>query len=371
MIRKAISYCSFLLSFPTFLAGIIIIIIKYKRGTGKLSKEKIWRNSKRLTMEKLVKENNLERYPILYFDSNGNRSLYKYNYQTLLANSSKQCKKDYKKCGILDTMGNIMCIPEEDICPINEVKIDLESNNISYTEQGYNFTYIENLTDGYVLYYKNNETNNSIIIDIKYNEDIPKYINTDSFVLDQEEYDAYESLKWGDDDDDYDSNDYDPNDYYMTNKSFIFPNNKGRKRNVLRKLELNINDSEVYDYLKEDMKGDWNIDKSYQNISMNIYKGNYIGFLDSSNMQQYNLPDFYEFDNINFPNYTAYVFSIIGIIINALSLLATSGDLLFFSVCFGIYQFPFSIGYLSYFIIKGNDVYGTIDKFMEIKADPF
>lgn len=221
-------------------------------------------------MEKLVIENNLERYPTLYFDSNGNRSLYKYNYQTLLANSGKQCKKGFKKCGIPDTMGNIMCIPEEDICPINGVKIDLETNNITYIEQGYNFTFIKNLTDGYILYYKNNETNNSIIIDIKYNEDIPKYINTDSFVLDQEENVAYErSLEWDEDDD----SSYDYYDYYMTNKSFPFPNNKGRKRNVLRKLELNINDSEVYNYFIENKKGDWNIDKSYQNISMNIYKG--------------------------------------------------------------------------------------------------
>ena len=71
----------------------------------------------------------------------------------------------------------------------------------------------------------------------------------------------------------------------MTNKLFRFPNNKGRKR----KLELNIDDLEAYNYFIENMKGDWNIDKSYQYINMNIYKGNYIGFQDSSHMQQYNL----------------------------------------------------------------------------------
>ena len=35
------------------------------------------------------------------------------------------------------------------------------------------------------------------------------------------------------------------------------------------------------------------------------------------------------------------------------------------------FQIPVSIGYLSYFLVKGNDVYATIDRFMEIKADPF
>ena len=155
MIGKIISLILMILSYLSILSGIIIIFVLHgKQSPSETWLEKIWINSKRLTMEKLIKENNLERYPILNFDSNGNRSLYKYNYQTLLANSGKQCKKDYKKCGILDTMGNIMCIPEEDICPINEVIIDLELNNITYIEQGYNFTYIRNLTDGYILYYK-------------------------------------------------------------------------------------------------------------------------------------------------------------------------------------------------------------------------
>jgi hypothetical protein len=187
-------------------------------------------------------------------------------------------------------MGNIMCIPEEDICPINEVKIDLESKYISYTQQGYNYTYIQNLTDGYVLYYKNNETNNSIITDIKYSQEIPTYINIENFVLDQSSYDSYEEP------------DYDDNEYYMKNKSILFQRKKDRKRKDLRKLELNISDLEVYDYLKEKMKGDWNIDKSYQNIGKNIYKGNYIGFRDSSNMQQYYDLDLFEFDSNCFPN---------------------------------------------------------------------
>ena len=201
-------------------AGIILILVINEDSISGI--ERIWKYSKMKTIKKLMEKNNFETYPILYFDSNNNASLYKYNYQTLLANSSKQCQKDYKKCGILDTMGNIMCIPEEDICPINEVKIDLESKYISYTQQGYNYTYIQNLTDGYVLYYKNNETNNSIITDIKYSQEIPTYINIENFVLDQSSYDSYEEPP------DYD--DYDYYEYYMKNKSILFQRKKDRKR---------------------------------------------------------------------------------------------------------------------------------------------
>ena len=330
-------------------AGIILILVINEDSISGI--ERIWKYSKMKTIKKLMEKNNFETYPILYFDSNNNASLYKYNYQTLLANSSKQCQKDYKKCGILDTMGNIMCIPEEDICPINEVKIDLESKYISYTQQGYNYTYIQNLTDGYVLYYKNNETNNSIITDIKYSQEIPTYINIENFVLDQSSYDSYEEP-----DDDYD---YDYYEYYMKNKSILFQRKKDRKRKALRKLELNISDFKVYKYLIEKMKGDWNIDKSYQNIGKNIYKGNYIGFQDSSNMQQYNDLDLFGFDSNRFPNVCAYVFGWIVLFIIVFT--------------FGLAQCPISIGYLSYTLHEdsNNNLYETIDKIMNIKADLF
>ena len=347
MIALIISSFSGILFNLTVLAGIIIILVIYKSSLDDL--ERIWKFSKILTLKELIKKNNFETYPILNFDSNGNKSLYKYNYHTLLANSGKECKKGYKKCGILDTMGNIMCIPEEDICPINEVIIDLESNKISYTLQGYNYTYFENLTEGYVLYYKNNEINNSIITDIKYSLEIPTYINKDNFVLDQSEYNKYERR--------FEDDDYYDNDYHMTNKSFLSGRKKYKKRNALRKLELNINDSTVNDYLIEKMKGDWNIDKSYQKINMNMYKSNYIGFQDSSNMQQYNDLDLYEFYSIDFPNHTAFVFCILILVLFIFSM--------------ALLHLPASIGYLCYTLHENKKIYRTIDIIMNIKADPF
>ena len=145
----------------------------------------------------------------------------------------------------------------------------------------------------------------------------------------------------------------------MKNKSILFQRKKDRKRKDLRKLELNISDLEVYDYLKEKMKGDWNIDKSYQNIGKNIYKGNYRGFQDSSNMQQYNDLDLFGFDSNRFPNELAYFFGWIVLFIIVFTL--------------GLAQCPISIGYLSYTLHEdsNNNLYETIDKIMNIKADLF
>ena len=40
-----------------------------------------------------------------------------------------ECKNDYKSCGIIDTLENILCVPENDPCPITLA--DIENSNIS------------------------------------------------------------------------------------------------------------------------------------------------------------------------------------------------------------------------------------------------
>ena len=103
------------------MASMIIIIFEYYyRDWNK----EIWIGSKILTMKNIMKDNNNNLYPLLSYDTNAN---YKYSYSYLLQHSGKYCKVNYKKCGILDTLGNIMCIPESDECPINEVIVDLNS----------------------------------------------------------------------------------------------------------------------------------------------------------------------------------------------------------------------------------------------------
>lgn len=64
----------------------------------------------------------------------------KTNY-TFLNNSikkSESCKKGFKKCGILDELENILCIPDNESCPINYIKFskDMENSSYNYAEIG-------------------------------------------------------------------------------------------------------------------------------------------------------------------------------------------------------------------------------------------
>ena len=95
-------------------------------------------------------------YPIEEIISENNPNNYNYNY--LLMHSTKnECETKYKKCGILDSMKNIMCIPESEICPLNGIKTSLSENyNIYKSGKFYNYN----------LYFTNHNINNSIITNI-------------------------------------------------------------------------------------------------------------------------------------------------------------------------------------------------------------
>ena len=112
----------------------ITIIALYKSRD---LEELIWMGSKKFTIEKLMKINNNESFPILNIYRDGTTENYSENYASLLAHSGKECEKNYKKCGILDSLGNILCIPENKTCPLNELKVDLASKNDSYISMGY------------------------------------------------------------------------------------------------------------------------------------------------------------------------------------------------------------------------------------------
>ena len=56
-----------------------------------------------------------------------------------------KCKEGYKKCGILDTIGNILCIDNNFDCPINKLIVDLHANKNNYKDEGLKEIYNENL----------------------------------------------------------------------------------------------------------------------------------------------------------------------------------------------------------------------------------
>ena len=78
------------------------------------------------------------------------------------------CPHNYKFCGIFDTLNQKFCIPSDDICPINFIKIINENLNVD----NYNFSIKkESFEDGFFLYYSNDNYYNSKILTLfKINE---------------------------------------------------------------------------------------------------------------------------------------------------------------------------------------------------------
>ena len=105
--RKYVHMLLILSELIIIVCSIIMLALYKPRDWYKL----IWMGTKALTIEKLIKINNNQSYPILKINQNGTTVNYSENYESLLKHSGKECELNYKKCGILDSLGNIMCIP--------------------------------------------------------------------------------------------------------------------------------------------------------------------------------------------------------------------------------------------------------------------
>ena len=93
------------------------------------------------------------------------------NYETFLRNSvenNKECDIGFKKCGFLDSNKRIMCIEENNNCPIN--KIIINNNKTSPTD----FKYITlSLNNSKFLHYTNESINSDIIVNLSISSGIP------------------------------------------------------------------------------------------------------------------------------------------------------------------------------------------------------
>ena len=100
----------------------------------------------------------------------------------------EDCQLGYKKCGKLDEMGNYLCIPNDEECPINDIII---SNEIKDELIQQNYSYI-NISNNKFLYYTNS-SNKPVITKLKVAEgklcmdrsyfytDYPQYILDNNF----------------------------------------------------------------------------------------------------------------------------------------------------------------------------------------------
>ena len=125
MVPRQYVHLLLLISELLIIIAMIILIVK---GFGKDWKHKIWMGSKILTIEKIMFNNSYRLYPLLSIEP---EIRYNYSYEYLLKHSRKNCEENYKKCGILDTYGNVMCIPEKDDCPINDIIVNFDYEGLS------------------------------------------------------------------------------------------------------------------------------------------------------------------------------------------------------------------------------------------------
>ena len=366
-----------IISLLLIMASSLIMMVKYK-GTD--WDRKIWIGSKILTLEDIIKENNNILKPILNISSNGIITYYKDNYETLLKHSKKECEKNYKPCGILDTLGNIMCIPEDDKCPINDIVVDLDMNKDNYTNKGYSVGHLDNLGENISIYYRNTETQNKIVVKLNVTTNTPKYIFEGNFIFDIDTYEDYNPPQSDDDDYTYPDHDWgwdDDDDYHYK----INPKKK------LRKLIANdeYGDEEITSYILKRFNEEINVDKTFTKIYDNLFAGNYIGFKDSSHIKDFLDFELYDLYFIVFPNKAATVFCYFCVIIYFFYIVliivisrdkevnndkASHGALCCFT---SVPHLVFFIGFFIYFLYEYSKIYKGRRPFdlTKVKADPF
>ncbi len=108
----------------------------------------------------------------IYYNNSFLTNLYNHQYMDYIPyviSNDEECKGYKKKCGIFDTTNNILCLPLNEKCPINDIMI---GNKKSFNNNKiHNIKYNEyKLTDDLSLYYTNEAINNSIIVDLLLSE---------------------------------------------------------------------------------------------------------------------------------------------------------------------------------------------------------
>ena len=164
----------FLIAFSVILEYIIIKISDKKDSIWMFSKIEIFNN---------ILSDNIYNFPILNFTKDLKAIYLNYNYEFLLNHSTNNiCEDGFKKCGILDTFGNIMCLENNLPCPINEIIIDNKEKEREYINKGF---YSLELNEIKNLFYTNNSIDKEIIIELKYSETQPKLITEENLIIDK------------------------------------------------------------------------------------------------------------------------------------------------------------------------------------------
>ena len=99
------------------------------------------------------------------------RSFFEYN-KDYSVGAGENCKDSYKKCGILNTEGRILCLPNNEECPLNDFVIAHINKDSDYNEYEK-----EELTDfdgsKHYFYFTNKKTDKPIVVDFKLSYGLP------------------------------------------------------------------------------------------------------------------------------------------------------------------------------------------------------
>ena len=157
-----------------------------------------------------------------------------------------KCPEGKKQCGILDSLGNKLCINEAKECPINDIKIDTFKNMNGYRRL--------ELNEGKYIYFTNKKTNNTIISDLSVFQNDPCFYSQDN------KWNKFFPLELGE----------------VSSECKI--RNGNRSKDERFKLLDSYNLSEFYRehlYFESDLVLNKDL---YLNSKVNLYYRNYIGF---------------------------------------------------------------------------------------------
>ena len=122
-------------------------------------------------------------------------SYYNATYESLLKSSvlkGQQYPTDYKQCGVLDTLDNIMCVRKDVLCPINIIVMDKnEKPPKEYTDK---YTFISIRLNSLYIHYTNEAIDNKILVKfVYYGAD-----SLETFPYVGSEFDNFNSIKFED-----------------------------------------------------------------------------------------------------------------------------------------------------------------------------
>ena len=383
-------YFSIFLMFISYgaLLGILSVIISKAKLTEKARFEDIYFASKILTIKNIVLTNHKSEI-LLDFSPSGEPIGLTTSYKNFLKLAqNKKCEENYRPCGILDTYGNILCIDESFSCPINKYEVDLISKSNNYLSQNYKTVPLSNLTYNHQFFFANFFPEGLIGVIIIKDEDEPKYLTKNNFVVDYELYkEHFGDLKSIEDLASVLDN---SNDIKKMNDDGEV---KDSIKTVVQLLQSDDNNGDIdtdligfgvkaflvfftEDYNKRlerfkkyveekiDENEEENIDKYIKHIGDNFYVKNYIGFKSPEDINKFTKFN-YNIIRRTFPNYTASVFAAIDVSFIGLTLISILGcifgskeklkklakpqvkiliDLLVF--------YPFVIGFIIYSVYK-------------------